>query len=136
MIKIKNRIYNTNDANIENMSIDELRVAAMDTINWIAGRTVKKAVGETVNISASNSKAIAMLAKVIFSQSPDLSGLTDKERASYDALVALADAGYSDSELLLRALTAVQEAVASAAEKSAQIASATTVDEIIAVLES
>jgi hypothetical protein len=138
MIKVGNTIYdNARSIDLENISVDQLRVYALDTVNWAAGLEVQKACGGVaMNISAANSKAIALLAKISAATNPDLSGLTETEKASYDALVALADAGYSDSELLLGALTAVQSSVTEAAEKSARIVTATTVDEIIEILGS
>jgi len=115
--------------------IDDLKAMAIDTINWQIGDSVKKEVGNTnVNLSASNAKAIALLAKVVNAQSPDVSSLTELEKDSLDKLINLADGGYADSKLLNASLTNVSEFIASGTDKITRITKATTHDEIIAIL--
>ena len=116
-------------------NVEEFKAMAIDTINWQIGDGVKKAVGNTnVNLSASNAKGIALLAKVVNAQSPDTSSLTELEADSYNKLISLADGGYADSELLNASLTNVSEFIAKGTDKVSSIASATAIDEVIAIL--
>ena len=115
--------------------VDELKAMAIDTINWQIGSSVKKAVGNTnVNLSAANAKGIALLAKVINAQNPDTSTLTELEKDSWNKLVALAENGYADSELLNASLTNVSSSIERGTDKVARIASANTHEEVIAIL--
>ena len=122
---------------VENITtnIDELKAIAIDTINWQIGDSVKKSVGNTnVNLSASNAKGIALLAKVVNAQSPDTSSLTELETDSWNKLVALADGGYADSELLNTSLTNVSEFIARATDKVARVTQAESIDDVITIL--
>jgi hypothetical protein len=116
-------------------NVDELKSIAIDTINWQIGDSVKKAVGNTnVNLSASNAKGIALLAKVVNAQNPDTSSLTDLELDSYNKMVALADGGYADSELLNASLTNVSEFITRATDKVARVTQAESIDDVITIL--
>jgi hypothetical protein len=114
--------------------LDELRSATIDTFNWLIGQEVKKTAKNFTGLSASNSKAIALLVKIIDAQSPNLDNLTDLEKSAYDKMLNLANAGYSDSELLNNVLDAVTINIASYSEKIDKALEATTVDELIALL--
>ncbi len=116
-------------------NVEEFKAMAIDTINWQIGDGVKKAVGNTnVNLSASNAKGIALLAKVVNAQSPDTSSLTELEADSYNKLISLADGGYADSELLNASLTNVSEFIARATDKVARVTQAESIDDVITIL--
>jgi len=115
--------------------IEEFKALAIDTINWQIGDNVKKALGSIqINLSAANAKGIALLAKVINAQNPDTSSLTSLEADNYNKMVALADGGYADSELLNASLTSVTDEIANGTEKIVRITNATTIEEIIEIL--
>jgi len=115
--------------------VEEFKAMAIDTINWQIGNNIKKAIGNTnVNLSASNSKGIALLAKVINAQNPDLTGLSDLEKDSFNKMVALGDSGYADSELLNASLSNVSSFIAAGTDKVTRVTSATTIDEVINIL--
>lgn len=115
--------------------IDEFKTMAIDTINWQIGSNLKKAIGSTsVNLSASNSKGIALLAKVINAQNPDTSSLTELEADSYNKIIALADSGYADSELLNTSVSNIGKFVAAGTDKVVRVTNATSVSEVIEIL--
>ena len=114
--------------------LEELRAAAIDTFNWLIGQEVKRTAKNFTGLSASNSKAIALLVKIIDAQSPNLDNLTDLEKSAYDKMLNLANAGYSDSELLNNVLDAVTNNITSYSEKINKALEATTVDELIELL--
>ena len=114
--------------------IEEFRAAAIDTIKWRMGQEIKKSVETSINLSAANSKAIALLAKVVAAQNPDISSLSNLEKQNWQKLLDLAGNGYADSELLLSALSAVESEIAKGTEKITRIMSASTHDEIISIL--
>jgi len=115
--------------------VEEFKALAIDTINWQIGDNVKKALGNTqTNLSASNAKGIALLAKVINAQEHDTSTLTDLELDSYNKMVALAEGGYADSQLLNASLSKVSEFIAVGTDKVSRVTSATTIDAVIDIL--
>ena len=145
ILKIENKVYQ----NFEEKKLDEkgnevwniptdlkeFRAMAVDTINWQIGDNVKKALGNTqTNLSASNAKGIVLVSKVLNTLNPNLDGLTDLEKDSWQKMVALADSGYSDSELLNNSLTKVSEYIEAGTDKIARITSANSIENIINIL--
>lgn len=115
--------------------LEEFKAMAIDTINWVVGDNIKKALSnQQTLLSASNSKAIALLAKVVATLNPDVSGLTALEKSAYDSIQNLAANGYADSELLNASLASTDSEIAKASDKVTRITNATTIDEVIAVL--
>lgn len=117
-IKIGNLIYQ----NIEPYYIDEngnkiwnipndvnqLKFCLSDTLGWLVAQKIQKTLGSIDKKDVSTSKAITLLAKLISTLSPDTSVLTENEQNAYDTILNLANNGYSDSELLVNALNAIQ----------------------------
>ncbi len=114
--------------------LETLRAATIDTFNWLIGQEVKKTAESQAGLSASNSKAIALLVKIIDAQSPNLDNLTNLEKSAYEKMLNLANAGYSDSELLNNVLDAVTTNIATYTEKINKALEAQSVDELIALL--
>jgi hypothetical protein len=122
LIKIGNLVYQ----NIEPKTIDQngnevwnipndptqLKTCILDTLGWIVGQNITKIIGSVNKKDASTTKAIVLLAKIIKSLNPDTSILTTNEQNAFNSLLTLADNGYSDSELLNDALTAIQDQLA------------------------
>jgi hypothetical protein len=116
--------------------LEELRKCVIDTINWLIGQEIKNINdGDYTKLSAANSKAIALIAKLI-SDKVDTSKLTETERKIWNLIVQLANSGYSDSELLLNMLTAVVEKINKYSQYIDQALNAKTVDELIEILQS
>ena len=120
--------------NIPN-DLEELRKAAIDTLNWLIGQNVKNATGDIIKLSASNSKAIALLTKVVASLNPDLSNLTQLEKSAWGKTKILADNGYADSELLNNSLDAVLGNIQKGTELINKALQAQTIEELIKILE-
>jgi len=117
--------------------LDEFKKAAIDTINWVVGNKIKKAIqGNITLLNASNSKAIVLLSKVVSSLNPDTSNLTEKEKDVYNKMGTLADNGYSDSKLLNNMLDSVINNVTNISQKIADVEKANSIDEIIDILNS
>ena len=115
--------------------LEEFRKLAINTINWQIGDSVKKASGNTqTNLSASNAKAIALIAKLIEPSQEQLDSLTELEKDNWSKLDALANNGYADSQLLNVSLSSVSEFIAKGTDKATRVASATTHEEVIAIL--
>lgn len=114
----------------------ELLPVVLDTINWWVGERVRKTMGDLVKMSAANSKAIALLFKVVDSLQPDTSALSEKERQIYDAMVALAGTGYTDSDLLLSSINAVNKYVQRGEQLAGEANRAQTLEELLNVLNS
>jgi hypothetical protein len=94
--------------NIPN-TLDELKNAMIDTYNWLIGQSIKNLLGDDTKLPASNSKAIALLVKIISQVIPENTtlNLTDLEKSAWNKLLFLVNNGYSDSELLNASLDAV-----------------------------
>jgi len=115
--------------------VEEFKALAIDTINWQIGDSVKKALGNTqTNLSASNAKGIVLVAKVLNSLSPKQTGLSDLEKDSFNKMIELGENGYADSGLLNASLSKVSEFIASGTDKAVRVTSATTIDEVIEIL--
>lgn len=115
--------------------LNEFKTLAIDTINWQVGDNVKKSLGNTQTLlSASNAKAITLLAKLISTFNPDTTVLTALELDSFNKMISLANSGYSDSELLNNSLTSVSDFIAAGSDKVARVSSAVSIDEVIAIL--
>ena len=147
IIKIGDNIYqnyeektiNENGQEVWNIPTDltKLKAIATDTINWVAGDRVKKVVQNNITLlNASNSKAIVLLVKVINSLNPDLSKLTTNEKDAFDKMVTLGDNGYADSKLLNAMIDSVTNNITSLSQKIADVENATTIDEVISILNS
>ena len=146
VLKEGNRIYKnlekefldpeTNQV-ISNIPTDlaTFQAMAIDTVEWQIGDNVKKAIGNVdTKLSASNAKAIALLAKIINTLNPDTSNLTPLEFDSWNKLLNLANNGYADSKLLNSSLDAVDSYIKAGVNKIERVKEATTIDEIIAIL--
>jgi len=145
-IKIDNKIYSdfevysldedgTKTLNIPN-DLNDFKQIAIDTINWQIGSNVKKALGNTqVNLSAVNSKAIALVIKILDAMDVDVSEiLSEKEQDSFNKLVALSNSGYSDSDMLNNSLSAVINGRIHGHGKTERVMKAKTHEEVIAIL--
>jgi hypothetical protein len=146
-IKIGDLVYQ----NIEPKTIDEdgneiwnipsdlekLRSCTIDTLNWLIGQSVKTTTGgqDITKLSAANSKAVVLVTKLIESLNPDTSALTTKEQEIYDKMKLLAQSGYADSDLLLRSLDSVFEAIQQYSALVDEAVKAQSVDELIEILE-
>ena len=145
-IKIGNKIYK----NFEEKSVDkdgnetlnipedlnEFKQLAIDTINWQIGDGVKKALGNTqVNLSAVNSKAIALVIKILDAMDVDVSEtLSEKEQDSFSKLVTLSNSGYADSDMLNNSLSAVIDGRTNGYGKAERVMKAETHEDVIAIL--
>lgn len=114
--------------------VEEFRKIVIDTINWWIGNKVKKQTGNFTKLSASNSKAIVLLTKILNSLNPDLSNLTELEKSAWNKLTAFADNGYADSELLNNSLSAVQDCAVKGGDLIDKALKATTINELIGIL--
>ena len=114
--------------------VEEFRKITIDTINWYVGDAVKKQIGDFAKLSAANSKAIVLLTKLLVTLSPDDSKLSDLEKSAWDKLTAFADNGYADSKLLNNSLSAVSDYVVKGGELISKALQATTLDELIGIL--
>ena len=117
-------------------TVETLLPVVLDTINWWVGDRVKRATGDMTKLSAANSKAIALLVKLIAELNPDTSALSANEKSAYDALLTLANSGYSDSELLVGSINAVQQYIQRGNDAAQRAMAAKSVDELIDVLNS
>ena len=114
--------------------VEEFRKITIDTINWWVGNKVKKQTGDFVKLSATNSKAIVLLTKLLITLSLDDSKLTDLKKSAWDKLIAFADNEYSDSELLNNSLDACQSYVIKGVGLIDKALQATILDELIGIL--
>jgi hypothetical protein len=119
--------------NIPN-DVESLRKCVIDTINWLIGQEIKNSLGDYTKLSAANSKAITLLVKAI-GNNADTSKFTETEKQIWRIMQKLADAGYSDSELLLKSLTLVSEKITKYSDLINKALNAATVDELIRILE-
>lgn len=136
---IEEKIIDKNGNEVWSIPTDltELKQIAVDTVNWVIGNKVKKAFNNNQTaLSSANSKAITLLAKLISTLNPDISTLTELEKLAYDKIVASANSGYADSQLLNSSLDVVAVNLQVGGKAIADIQNATTIDEVIAVLNS
>ena len=96
--------------------VDEFRKIVIDTINWRIGNKIIEVTGDVSKLSAANSKAIALLAKILNSINVDTTKLTENEKAAFSKLTTLAQNGYSDSQLLNNLLDMVQDYIATGSQ--------------------
>ncbi len=153
VLKVGNYVYQNIDvivaaedgSAVRNSLIPEdpkkLRACIADTLGWKVGNNILKTIGDANKKDASTTKAIVLLTKLINTLNPDTSKLTENEKSAYEKLLALADAGYSDSTLLNEALAAVQEQLQWYAQKLSELNaidtnSADALDKLIAFAES
>ncbi len=137
IIGIEPKTIDKNGNEVWNIPQDlgEFKTLAIDTCNWKIGQIVKNAVGgKQVDLSASNSKAISLLAKVVNTLNPDINFLTDLEKSAFEKLNTLANAGYSDSNLLNTSLDTVLNTIPTYTDKIARITSVASHDHVIGIL--
>ena len=146
VIKINNLIYQNIEPfyidengykvwNIPN-DLEELRKCTIDTFNWLIGQKVKKqSGGDFTKLSAGNSKAIVLLLKLIDTLNPNETNLTDTEKSILDKLRTFGKNGYSDSQMLNNMLESVLNNISVYSQKIEQAQQATTIDELIKLLE-
>ena len=145
-LKVKNIVYT--NLQLENLkdekpelveifnNLENLRNTTIDTYNWLIGREVKKASGnDTTKLIAGNSKAIVLLLKLIDTLNPDESNLTDTEKEILTKLRTFGQQGYSDSEMLDNMLDSVLNNINVYSQKIEKAQQATSVDELIELLE-
>ena len=117
--------------------LEEFKSIAIDTIKWQIGDKVKQTTQTSTNLSASNAKAIALIAKIINKENPDLtSGFTELEQDSWNKIITLVDNGYADSEMLNLSLTSVIENINIGTTKIVAITNASSLEEVINILNS
>ena len=114
--------------------VDKFREIVIDTINWVVGQNIQNVMSSFTALSAANSKAIALIIKLLNTLKPDTSKLTKLESDAYNKILTLANNGYSDSQLLNNSLDAVMNNVQTGSKLIAQATKATTIDELIKVL--
>lgn len=136
MIKIQNTIHDTITKElIENYSLEELRKIAMDTINWQTGINIKKDLDNNqILLSASNSKAIVLLAKALGLKDIDISNLTQKEQTALNLILQLGNTDYIDSDMLVASLSSTDTNIKLGTKKILAIVNATTKEQIEEVL--
>ena len=144
LIKIGNDIYENyaekytdssgNDVWLIPTDVDEFRLIVIDTIGWRAGEVVKDLTGDFVKLSASNSKAIAIIAKLLDNANIDTDCLTDLEKSAWDLLVGFGKNGYGDSQLLNNSLNAVSDYVDKSNDSIQDAINADSIDDLIDVL--
>ena len=145
VIKIGNLIYE----NIEPKFIDEsgneiwnipnnaedLKRTLVDTLGWIVGQNIIKAVGDANKKDTATSKAIVLLAKVISTLNPDLDSLTDTEKSIFEKMNQLGSIGYSDSELLNNTFEQIITNLNWYKEKVEELENLNTLDELVEFAE-
>jgi len=116
-------------------NIEEFRKIAIATIQWQIGDKVAESYGRRdVLASASNAKAIALLAKLMKPTKAQLDSLGEIEKRSFTKLQTLANSDYAESELLESSLDAVSRNISIGTAKIVKIGTAKTHDEIIEIL--
>lgn len=144
LIKIGNLIYqgfeeksfDENGKEIWNIPTDvkAFRKIVIDTINWKIGQDIKSATQDYTRLSASNSKAIIIVLKLLTTLNPDTTGLTDKEKSAYDKMLTLAQNGYGDSDLLNTSLDAVLNGIQTGQTLITNALNASSIEELIGIL--
>ena len=145
LLKVGDLIYQKLDVDVDLLedtdeikkiltNLNTLKQTTLDTINWWLGDKITKSSGNIFKLSAANSKAIVLLVKLLETLNPDTSKLTDTEKTIYDNLTALANDGYADSDLLLNTISDLKSYLEKGEELIKEATAATTVDELIAVL--
>jgi hypothetical protein len=115
--------------------LDSFKLQAIDTLNWQIGITIKNiAGGKIIDLSTANSKAIALLAKKIDNIDNNTDMFTDLEKDSYNALVTLANGGYSDSDKLKATLEGVLSGIGGLQQAVGDIQNCDSYDCVIDVL--
>jgi len=138
-ILVNTQIKTTNNPELPGIYItddlDTFKQYAVDTINWVIGQEVLNALNkEFTKLSTANSKAIALLAKLINTLNPDTTVLSETEKDIFDQLLRLADNGYSDSRLLKNTLEIVSKNIAKYIPLIAEVNKASTINDVIVVL--
>ena len=145
IIKIGDNIYER----IEPKSVDEkgneiwlipndyekLKNSVIDTLGWIVFKKLKDSFNSIDKQFAVTSKSIVLLFKIVNSLNPDLSILTDAERAFYENMNILAENGYSDSQLINTYIEKLSILITWYNDMSQQVQQLNTVDELVQFLE-
>jgi len=142
LINFEEKIVDENGQEMWNIPEDlqEFKTIAIDTFNYLIGREVlKSSGGKQVDLSASNSKAVVLnakiLDKVVEHIGLDLSNfLTDLENQSFNLEVQLSQNGYSDSKKLKNTLFSVVDNISRYTDKIIRVNKAKTHQEIIDIL--
>ena len=140
LIKIGNVIHTNYDLQedtqgLRDLPIDRIKEYALDTLNWQAGNAVKQSTGGTaIDLAAANSKAIALILKLIKPSDTAIGKLTDREQGIVRSLLGLGQNGYGDSDKLAASVESVATVVAQTASHAERIAQASTLDDVVAIL--
>jgi len=118
-------------------NLEELKNITIDTLNWLIGEEVKKIAGNTTKLSASNSKAIMLVYKLL-KQNVELNtdNLTKTEKAIINEFDKITESGYTDSELLLNTIKAVGENIMKYNALIEEALKVKNTDKLIKILES
>ncbi len=109
-------------------NIEELKKCALDTIDWEIEQKLKN------KANAVNSKLALFAVQLALLSSPDTTGLTDTQKQLLANIEQLVGFEYTDSELAENATARTVELLTSATQKAARIGSATTIEEVVEVL--
>lgn len=145
VIKIGNVIYNdiqpkTVDRegnehwNIPN-DVERLMACLIDTVGWMVTQKIVSTIGDMSKKDASVSKGQVLLAKIIALQNPDLSKLSDTEKAIFEKMNQLAGIGYADSELTAKSFDAIFSHLGWYQRKITEIGNCKTFDELVSFAE-
>ena len=119
--------------------LTQLKAMAISTINWVIGQEVKKGLSnEFTKMSAVSTKAVVLLAKVLqeLTDTTGLTTLTTKEQTAFDNIVALANTGYADSDLLINSFAVLDAAFAKYQPMIDDVTNATSTTKVLDVLAS
>ena len=136
MIKINGTIYDTvAEEMIKTLTLEELRVIAIDTVNWHTGISIRRDMdNNNILLSAANSKAIALVAKALWLKDVDISMLTELEQSAICKIVEIGETDYTDSEMLNGSLGATASRLVDSDTTKAKIANALSKEEIVEIL--
>jgi hypothetical protein len=115
-------------------NLEEFKKIAVDTIQSSIGLDVKKQAKTQVNLSASNSKFILLLYKVMKLNGLKTDGLSPKEKEALEVADKLVEEGYTESDLMLNTLKKVQSSRLKGGEKVKRVLNAKSIEEVIEVL--
>jgi hypothetical protein len=120
---------------VNNVSLNAIKEGIISYLNEKIAENIKVFINnDFTKLSAANSKAIVLLVKAL-GDNADTSKFTDTEKQIWTNLQTLVSAGYSDSQLLLNSLNAVIENIQFYSAKIDKVLQATSVDELITLLE-
>jgi hypothetical protein len=115
--------------------VEEFRLLAIDTVQWLLGKTALTAAGGTSSkIDEVMTRGITLVSKAVLDLGLDTSEYSDNEKESFDLMSELYDNGYADNEQLVSTLRVLTPGIADAESKITDIVAATTIEDIIDVL--